>query len=131
MPSSASRGGSVRSSLSTRTSRPRDLNDDRDSAWGVRGQCLDRQFAALKQAGCARVHGDKRSGKNVERAELWKAVEYARPGGTLVVPSLDCLSRSLKDLDTIVAILRTHGICMTCSASACRRSHCEVSWSFG
>ncbi|MDL4818663.1 recombinase family protein [Actinomadura opuntiae] len=74
------------------------------------GQRLDRQLAALEQAGCARIYADKKAGENVERAELWKALEYARPGDTLVVPSLERLSRSLKDLIAIVANLRTRGI---------------------
>ncbi|KAB2390427.1 recombinase family protein [Actinomadura montaniterrae] len=74
------------------------------------GRPLDRQLAALEQAGCARIYADKKSGQNVERAELWKALEYARPGDTLVVPSLDRLSRSLKELIAIVAGLRTRGI---------------------
>lgn len=74
------------------------------------GQRLDRQIAALKAAGCARIYSDKKSGKNIEREELAKALEYARPGDTLVVPSLDRLSRSLQDLIAIVAKLRTREI---------------------
>ncbi|MDP4504903.1 recombinase family protein [Nonomuraea sp. G32] len=40
---------------------------------------------------------------NAEREELWKALDYLRPGDTLVVPSLDRLGRSLQDLISIVA----------------------------
>ncbi|SNS73018.1 recombinase family protein [Actinomadura mexicana] len=74
------------------------------------GQRLDRQTAALKAAGCARIYADKKSGKNIEREELARALEYARPGDTLVVPSLDRLSRSLQDLIAIVAELRTRQV---------------------
>ncbi len=74
------------------------------------GQPLDRQTTALKAAGCARGYADKKSGKDIEREELWKVLEYARPGDTLVVPSLDRLSRSLLDLITIVAGLRECGV---------------------
>lgn len=50
------------------------------------GQRLDRQMHALAEAGCIRIFGDKKSGKNVEREELWKALNYLRAGDTLVVP---------------------------------------------
>ncbi len=74
------------------------------------GQLLDRQIAALTAAGCIRVFADKKSGKNVEREELWKALDYLRPGDTLVVASLDRLGRSLADLISIVTGLRRRGI---------------------
>ncbi|MCX5345004.1 recombinase family protein [Streptomyces atratus] len=35
------------------------------------------------------------SGKNAEREELWKALDYLRERDTLVVPSLDRLGRSI------------------------------------
>ncbi|WP_336216998.1 recombinase family protein [Nonomuraea sp. LPB2021202275-12-8] len=50
------------------------------------------------------------SGKNTDREELTKALDYLRPGDTLVVPSLDRLARSLADLITIVADLRRRGV---------------------
>jgi DNA invertase Pin-like site-specific DNA recombinase len=74
------------------------------------GQLLDRQLAALTAAGCMRIFSDKKSGKNAEREELWKALDYLREGDTLVVPSLDRLGRSLQDLISIVAGLRKRGI---------------------
>ncbi|MEU8347684.1 recombinase family protein [Spirillospora sp. NPDC048832] len=73
-------------------------------------QRLDRQMHALETAGCTRIFADKKSGKDAERAELWKALDYMRPGDTLVVPSLDRLGRSLQDLIAIVAGLRERGI---------------------
>ncbi|MCX4682663.1 recombinase family protein [Streptomyces sp. NBC_01433] len=76
----------------------------------TKGQLLDRQIAALEKADCARVFSDKKSGKNAERPELWKALDYARPGDTLVVPSLDRLGRSIQDLIAIVGGLRKRGI---------------------
>ncbi|MFD7608657.1 recombinase family protein [Streptomyces mirabilis] len=74
------------------------------------GQLLDRQIAALTAADCARVFADKKSGKNAEREELWKCLDYLRPGDTLVVPSLDRLGRSIQDLISIVSGLRKRGI---------------------
>lgn len=76
----------------------------------TKGQNLDRQTAALKTAGCQRIFSDKKSGKNAEREELQKALDYLRPGDTLVVPSLDRLGRSIQDLITIVGGLRKDGI---------------------
>jgi DNA invertase Pin-like site-specific DNA recombinase len=76
----------------------------------TKGQKLDRQIASLKTAGCQRIFSDKKSGKNTEREELWKALDYLREGDTLVVPSLDRLGRSIQDLIAIVAGLRERGI---------------------
>ncbi|MFI5774194.1 recombinase family protein [Streptomyces sp. NPDC051658] len=76
----------------------------------TKGQNLDRQIALLEGVGCARIFTDKKSGKNAERPELWNALDYARPGDTIVVPSLDRLGRSIQDLIAIVAGLRKRGI---------------------
>jgi hypothetical protein len=74
------------------------------------GQLLDRQQHALAEAGCLRVFADKLSGKDADRPELAACLDYLRPGDTLVVPSLDRLSRSLADLIAIVGTLRWHGV---------------------
>jgi DNA invertase Pin-like site-specific DNA recombinase len=76
----------------------------------TKDQILDRQTAALEAAGCIRIFADKESGKNADREELRKALDYLRPGDTLVVPSLDRLGRSLQDLIAIVAGLRKRGV---------------------
>jgi DNA invertase Pin-like site-specific DNA recombinase len=77
------------------------------------GQKLDRQIDALKAAGCRRVFADKKSGKDTDRPELAAALEFMRPGDTLVVPSLDRLSRSLQDLITMVGDLRRREVGFT------------------
>jgi DNA invertase Pin-like site-specific DNA recombinase len=76
----------------------------------TRDQNLDRQLIALEAAGCQRIYSDKKSGKNIEREELRKALDYLRPGDTLVVSALDRLGRSIQDLITIVGGLRADGI---------------------
>jgi DNA invertase Pin-like site-specific DNA recombinase len=76
----------------------------------TKGQLLDRQIAALNAAACVRVFADKKSGKNAEREELWKCLDYLRPGDTLVVPSLDRLGRSIQDLISIVSGLRKRDV---------------------
>jgi DNA invertase Pin-like site-specific DNA recombinase len=74
------------------------------------GQLLDRQVRALEAAGCTRIFADKLSGKTADRPELAACLDYLRPGDTLVVPSLDRLSRSLQDLITTVPELRRLGV---------------------
>jgi DNA invertase Pin-like site-specific DNA recombinase len=74
------------------------------------GQVLDRQEHALAEAGCIRIFADKLSGKSADRPELAACLDYLRPGDTLVVPSLDRLSRSLADLIEIVSALRRRGV---------------------
>jgi Resolvase, N terminal domain len=77
------------------------------------GQLLDRQQHALAEVGCLRIFADKLSGKDADRPELAACLDYLRPGDTLVVPSLDRLSRSLSDLIGIVGTLRRHGVGFT------------------
>ena len=76
----------------------------------TRDQKLDRQLAALQAAGCVRVFADKASGRTADRPELARALDYLRPGDTLVVTSLDRLGRSLQDLITIVTDLRRRDV---------------------
>jgi DNA invertase Pin-like site-specific DNA recombinase len=68
-------------------------------------QHLNRQVQALKAAGCIRIFADKMPGKAAVRPELDACLDYLQAGDTLVVPSLDRLSRSLQDLIAIMARL--------------------------
>ncbi|WP_225447557.1 recombinase family protein [Streptacidiphilus sp. PB12-B1b] len=79
----------------------------------TKAQLLDRQIHALTAAGCIRIFSDKKSGKNAEREELWKALDYLRRGDTLVVPCLDRLGRSIQDLISLVSGPRKRGIGFT------------------
>lgn len=79
----------------------------------TRDQKLDRQLDALKAAGCRRIFADKKSGRTDERPELVACHAFLSPGDTLVVPSLDRYGRSLQDLVTMVADLRTREIGFT------------------
>ena len=60
------------------------------------------QIRALKDAGCAKLFEEAASGGRWERPELHKMLDQLRAGDTLVVWKLDRLSRSLKDLLTIL-----------------------------
>lgn len=53
---------------------------------------------------------DKASGKDANRPELSRALEYLREGDTLVVHSMDRLARNLEDLRRIVRELTCNGV---------------------
>jgi DNA invertase Pin-like site-specific DNA recombinase len=48
--------------------------------------------------GCARIFAEKASGAQRERPQPTAALDYMRPGDTLVVWKLDRLARSMKQL---------------------------------
>lgn len=56
------------------------------------------QLDALERAGCDRVYTETASGTQRDRPELRAALDYMRPGDTLVVWRLDRLARSMKQL---------------------------------
>src|SRR3954454_16765562 len=60
------------------------------------------QIRALKEAGCKKVFEETASGGRWDRPELHRLLDQLRDGDTLVVWKLDRLSRSLKDLLTIL-----------------------------
>ena len=66
----------------------------------------DRQVHSLKEAGAEKVFLDKLSGKNMDRPELRKMLEYVRSGDILIVESVSRLARSTRDLLSIVDTLR-------------------------
>src|SRR5271155_2425980 len=67
--------------------------DDQDTA---------AQVAALKAAGCERIYREKASGGRWDRPELHRLLDQLRKGDVLVVWKLDRLSRSLRDVLTIM-----------------------------
>jgi DNA invertase Pin-like site-specific DNA recombinase len=60
------------------------------------------QAAALKAAGCKRIYREKASGGRWDRPELQRLLDQLRKGDVLVVWKLDRLSRSLRDVLTIM-----------------------------
>jgi DNA invertase Pin-like site-specific DNA recombinase len=60
------------------------------------------QVTALKAAGCARIYRENASGGLWDRPELHRLLDQLRKGDVLVVWKLDRLSRSLRDVLTIM-----------------------------
>ena len=76
------------------------LNDD---------QGTTTQVAALKAAGCERIYSKKASGGRWDRPELHRLLHQLREADVLVVWKLDRLSRSLRDVLTIMERLSDGG----------------------
>jgi DNA invertase Pin-like site-specific DNA recombinase len=73
-------------------------------------QDLQLQLDALTAAGCIRIFDEKVSTRKKERPGLKAALDYLRPGDTLVIWKLDRLGRSTKDVLIIAEDLHEHGI---------------------
>ena len=68
------------------------------------------QLDALRATGCAKLFVERASGAKEERPQLRAALDYLRPGDTLVVWKLDRLARSMKQLIETVDELKARGI---------------------
>lgn len=66
----------------------------------------DRQIAALTPRKIDKWFTEKRSGKNTDRPEFQRMMEYVREGDTVYVEDLSRLSRSLTDLLQTVKTLQ-------------------------
>jgi DNA invertase Pin-like site-specific DNA recombinase len=73
-------------------------------------QTLHLQQDALDKAGCSKIFTDTASGAQSDRAGLQEALNYVRPGDTLVVWRLDRLGRSLTHLITTITSLQERQI---------------------
>lgn len=69
-------------------------------------QNIDRQELALKEIGMDRYFIEKVSGKNTERPEFKKLIDYIREGDVLYIESISRLARSTKDFLNIVEKLQ-------------------------
>lgn len=72
-------------------------------------QNLDRQIDALQKAGCERIYQEKVTGTKKDRQELQRCIDELRQGDTLIFLDLTRLSRSTKDLFSIVDTIHTKG----------------------
>jgi len=69
-------------------------------------QSMDRQKIALDNIGINKLFMEQASGKNANRTELKKMLEYIREGDVLYVESISRLARSTRDLLIIVEHLQ-------------------------
>ena len=72
-------------------------------------QNLDRQMDALNAAGATKIFTEKITGKKYDRPELMKLIDQLRDGDVVVVSELTRLSRSTKDLFSIVELIESKG----------------------
>jgi DNA invertase Pin-like site-specific DNA recombinase len=72
-------------------------------------QDLTPQRAALRAAGCKRLHEEKVSGAKRDRPELARLLDQLREGDVVVVARLDRLARSTRDLLEIAERLKDGG----------------------
>ena len=72
-------------------------------------QNLNRQSDQLKSIGCELIFEEKITGTKKERPELDRLLNYIRQDDTIVVTELTRLSRSTKDLFSIVEIIENKG----------------------
>lgn len=72
-------------------------------------QSTDAQLDALREAGCAEIFTEHRSGADRDRPALARAVAAAKAGDVLVVTRLDRLARSVRHLLEVIDSLRAQG----------------------
>lgn len=65
-------------------------------------QSLDWQLDKLKEYGCERIFQEKMTGSKIERPELSRMLDTLREGDIVMVCELTRLSRSTRDLFTLV-----------------------------
>ena len=75
-----------------------------------RDQNLTVQRTKLKNAGCAKIFAEKRSGLDGERPALKQCLEYLRDGDTLVVTKADRLGRSTGHLLKTIEDLKARNV---------------------
>ena len=73
-------------------------------------QDLALQRAALREAGCRRLHEEKLSGARRDRPQLARLLDQVREGDVVVVARLGRLARSTRDLLEIAELLKEGGV---------------------
>ena len=72
-------------------------------------QNLDRQLESLQKTGFQQIFQEKISGKNMERPELQKMLDFIRTDDVLIISSLDCLGRNSNDIKNILTTIQQKG----------------------
>lgn len=76
----------------------------------TREQNTARQDVLMEKLGVEKVYTDKLSGKNTERPELQKMMDFAREGDMVVVESFSRFARNLRDLLDLTETLEKKGV---------------------
>lgn len=69
-----------------------------------------RQLEAMQDKGIEKFFTEKISGKNTDRPQLQKMLDYVREGDTVYIHDFSRLARSTKDLLEIVELLNNKGV---------------------
>ena len=69
-----------------------------------------RQEVLMKSLGVDEIYIDRMSGKNANRPELHKMMEYVRKGDTVIVESISRFARNTRDLLELVEKLTAKGV---------------------
>ena len=73
-------------------------------------QNTDRQEVLLEQLGGEELYIDKASGKNTDRPQLKKMMEYVRRGDIVIVESISRFARNTRDLLNLMEQLSAKGV---------------------
>lgn len=69
-----------------------------------------RQEVMMEQLGVEELYIDKASGKNTDRPQLKKMMEYVRRGDTVIVESISRFARNTRDLLELIEQLTAKGV---------------------
>lgn len=69
-----------------------------------------RQDELMAKLGVEKVYTDRMSGKNTERPELHKMIDFVREGDIVIVESYSRFARNTKDLFELVETLKNKGV---------------------
>ena len=72
-------------------------------------QNLDRQLEQLQKADCKKIFQEKISGKDTNRPELQKMLNFIREDDEVVVISMDRLGRNSRDISNIIEQIKQKG----------------------
>lgn len=73
-------------------------------------QNTTRQEVMMEQLGVEELYLDKASGKNTDRPQLKKMMEYVRRGDTVIVESISRFARNTRDLLSLIEQLQEKGV---------------------
>ena len=76
----------------------------------TREQNTARQDVLMEKLGVEKVYTDKLSGKNTDRPELQKMMDFVREGDMVVVESFSRFARNLRDLLDLTETLEKKGV---------------------